>query len=116
MNETLAVFWIILGTVAVTLLAVLTGVGVVTLLDVRLTARRMRETLDSMAPSAGQAIDNLRELTGSARDAARGMRNAGEILGEFRSGVGRIGPWIPLVVGIFGAISAMRARRRAARS
>lgn len=113
MNETLGLIWVVLGTVAVTLLAVLAGVGVVTLLDARLTMRRMRESLDALGPKAGETLENLREISGTALDATRGMQGAGAVFAQVKREAGKLTPWIPLVLAIFGAISAIRSRRRA---
>ncbi len=111
MSDALSILWVVLGTVAVTLLAVLTGVVVITLLDLRQTSRRVRETVERIGPAAEETADSVREVSGAARDAVRGLKTAGDALSSVRRGGTRIAPWLPLVLGVIGALSALRGRR-----
>ncbi len=68
MSDMLQVVLIIFGTVLVTLVAILTGVAVSTLVEVRATARRVREVLDRVAPSAEKTLENVEHVTEALDD------------------------------------------------
>ncbi|GAB4222473.1 MAG: hypothetical protein Kow0062_20020 [Acidobacteriota bacterium] len=111
MNDALVLLWVVLGTVAVTVFVVIAGALVITLLDLRRTSRSVRETLERVAPAAEETAENVREVSGAARDAVRGLKTAGDALSTVRRSGARIAPWLPLLLGVAGAVSALRGRR-----
>jgi hypothetical protein len=111
MSEALSVAWIILGAAAVTLLAVIAGVLVVTLLDLRQTSRKARETLESVGPPAAETIENVRDVSRQAKNIAGGVQGATASLDQARKGAGRFAPYVPVVAGVLGALAMLRGRR-----
>ncbi|UCF69319.1 MAG: hypothetical protein JSV80_08605 [Acidobacteriota bacterium] len=111
MSDLIPLIGIVLATVLITLLAVLTGVLVVSLLDVRATAKRMRQTLDRLEGPAEDTLINMREITESAAEASVKFRQLSRQLHPLVRSLGRIGPWLPTAAGLVGALAAYRASR-----
>lgn len=114
MSETLGIVWIVLGTVAVTLLAVITGVLVVTLLDARRTLRTARETLDRVTPAAEETLGNVRDVSGAASRAVSSIASVSSQVSSRmpREGGPSVPAWVSIGVAAIGAISALGALRR----
>ncbi len=111
MSDMLQVVLIIFGTVLVTLVAILTGVAVSTLVEVRATARRVREVLDRVAPSAEKTLENVEHVTEALARTTSGIRHLGNLFGSGKGGSGRIAPWASLLAGAAGTWTALRRLR-----
>ncbi len=111
MGDTLQVVWIIFGTVLVTLAAILVGVAVSTLVEVRATARRVREVLDRLAPNAEKTLENVEHVTEALARTTSGIRHLGNLLGSGKGGSSRIAPWASLLAGVAGTYTALRRLR-----
>ncbi|RMG45197.1 MAG: hypothetical protein D6718_08295 [Acidobacteria bacterium] len=104
---------LVLGTIAVTLLAVLSGALVLTLLEVRGAARRLRDTLERLTPPAEETLEGLREVSRTAADATRQVKRLGGQIGPIAQWLGRHGGLLPAAAGLLGALAAYRTARRA---
>ncbi len=111
MSEMLQVVGIIFGTVLVTLAAILTGVAVSTLVEVRATARRVREVLDRVAPSTEKTLEHVEHVTEALARTTSGIRQLGNLLGSGKGGGSRIAPWASLLAGVAGTWTALRRLR-----
>jgi hypothetical protein len=108
--EPAQVFWIVLATAGVVLLAVLVGVLAVVLLDLRRTSRALRETVEHAGPPAVGTLLNVHQISQAAAEAADSVREAGKSLRQVKRPVRGLGGMLPLAAGIAGAYSAWRAR------
>ncbi len=111
MSEMLQVVGIIFGTVLVTLAAILTGVAVSTLVEVRATARRVREVLDRVAPGTEKTLEHVEHVTEALARTTSGIRQLGNLLGSGKGGGSRIAPWASLLAGVAGTWTALRRLR-----
>jgi len=111
MGTMLPAVGLVLATVAVTLLAVLAGALVLTLLDVRAAARRLSDTLERLTPPAEQALTHLRDVTKTAADATDQARRLGQQLAPLAGLANRYRGLLPALAGIVGAIAAARSVR-----
>jgi methyl-accepting chemotaxis protein len=108
MSEALQIALIMLGTAIVVLLAVLTGALLVTLLELRKTARQVNETLQRLEPGAAETLENLRQASGAASQAMVSVSQLSRLIEPMRDTAQRVGPYLPVLGGLGGLLMMLR--------
>ncbi|MBP7149177.1 MAG: hypothetical protein KBD01_16735 [Acidobacteria bacterium] len=110
----LTVLWVVLATIAVTLLAVLTGYIVSTMAALKGTVRELNRLLVELRPGLEDTVEHMRIMSGNVAQASMLVGELGNLAGPVQQGVSRISRVVPLLTGgaaLFAAFRAMRSRR-----
>lgn len=109
MSDALQIALLMLGTAVVVLLAVLAGALLVTLLEVRKTARQIGETIERIEPPAHETLENLRRASSSASEALGSVQQLSRAIEPVRETALKLGPYLPLLGGLAGLIATLKA-------
>jgi hypothetical protein len=108
MSEALQIALIMLGTAIVVLLAVLTGALLVTLLELRRTARQVHDALQRLEPAAEETLENLRQASGAASHTMVALSQVSRLIEPMREAAQRVGPYLPVLGGVGGLLMMLR--------
>ncbi len=121
MTETGWILASVIGTTLVILLSLIAFAAVSTMLEVRNTARRLRELIERIGPDAEATAQNLRDVSDAAARGTHAIQRLGERIGSqfgpmSRPSGGSSGLWAMAATALLALVSAWRRRRASRRN